>query len=159
MPLVTLDAARAHCRVDPDYPDDQLQGYVDAAVRAASDYLNRGLFEDQSALDAALDDVAGDIGTASDAYQEAKTAAAALPNPEAARAALAVADERWATAQVAATRTTYGIVATPAIISAIKLTIGHLFANRADVSVGASVYQMPLGTADLLRPYRRIMMP
>ena len=40
-------------------------------------------------------------------------------------------------------------------IAAMKLTIGHLYANREDVVVGASVADLPTGARALLWPYRR----
>jgi len=40
-------------------------------------------------------------------------------------------------------------------IAAMKLTIGHLYANREDVVVGASVADLPTGARGLLWPFRR----
>ncbi|MEV8518667.1 head-tail connector protein [Dyella marensis] len=161
MSIVSLDEARAHCRVDAGYPADQLQGYLDAAIHAAADYLNRDIFADSDALDAAMDAVPGAIGQASDAYEAARAAASGMTNAAAASAALSIAEQRWAIAQHLATRTRFGIVATPSIAAAIKLTLGHLFANRESVvsGVNAAAVELPLGVQYLLSPYRRVMMP
>ncbi len=43
------------------------------------------------------------------------------------------------------------------IRAAILLTIGHLYANREDVVVGASVAQLPMASQYLLQPYRACM--
>lgn len=47
-----------------------------------------------------------------------------------------------------------GIVINGAIVSAILLSCGHLYANREDVVAGVSVTQLPSGVRELLRPHR-----
>lgn len=38
--MVNLATVKQHLRVDHDYEDDLIQGYLDAAIHSASDYLN-----------------------------------------------------------------------------------------------------------------------
>lgn len=159
MSIVSIEDARSHCRVDSDYPSEQLQPYVDGAEGAAAAYLNRYLYADASSLAAAQDSVAEAIGAASEAYATAKAAAAEMSNADAAAAALAVAESRWCAAKVDAARSTHGMVATPVIIAAIMLTIGSLFENRSDTVVGLPASALPTDAAGLLWPHRRVMMP
>jgi hypothetical protein len=47
-----------------------------------------------------------------------------------------------------------GIVVNDQIKAAVLLTVGHLYANREDVVVGASVSALPHGADCLLQPYK-----
>lgn len=44
------------------------------------------------------------------------------------------------------------------IKAAVRLILGHLFANREAVTTGQAM-ELPMGAQYLLRPYRRVMMP
>lgn len=46
------------------------------------------------------------------------------------------------------------MVVNAAILAAILLTTGHLYANREDVVVGVSAVEIPGGAKSLLRPHR-----
>ena len=52
MSIIDIDVARAHLRLEPDYPAQQVQPYLDAAEDAARQFLNRRIFADQAAKDA-----------------------------------------------------------------------------------------------------------
>jgi len=158
MSLLTIDEARAQCRVEADYPAEQLQPYIDGAEDDAAGYLNRAIFADQATLDAARDAVPAALGAAQDAYDAAVIAAAAINNDAEAQATLDVADARLADAKQSAARTVNGIVVDAGIKSAVRLTLGHLFANREAVVAGQAM-ELPLGAQSLLRPKRRVMMP
>lgn len=158
MSLLTLAEARAQCRVEDDYPAEQLQPYMDAADDDAAAYLNRTIFADQSALDAARDAVPATLGAAQDAYDATVTAAGAIVNEAEAQAAIDVAAAKLADAYLAAGRTINGIVLNESIKAAVRLILGHLFANRESVAVGQFM-EVPLGSQYLLRAYRRVMMP
>lgn len=54
MNLVSLDEARFHLRVEPDYPAEQIALYLAAAEEAAEQFLNRRVFASQPELDAAV---------------------------------------------------------------------------------------------------------
>lgn len=61
MALVSLDQARAHCRVEPDYPAEQLEVYLGAAEDHASAFLGRKVYESAEKMAAAiLDGTAGE---------------------------------------------------------------------------------------------------
>lgn len=55
MSLVDLEAAKLHLRVDGEDEDAIIQIYLDAAEQAAIDFLNRNVYVDQDALDAAAE--------------------------------------------------------------------------------------------------------
>lgn len=46
------------------------------------------------------------------------------------------------------------MVANDLIRAACLLIVGHLYANRENVVVGASVAQLPMGALELVTPYR-----
>lgn len=54
MDLVTGQLARAHLRVEADYPDDQVLPYLAAAIEVAQQFMGRKLYADQAQLDAAV---------------------------------------------------------------------------------------------------------
>lgn len=161
MSLISLDDARDQCRVEPDYPAAQLQPYIDAAEAAASAYLNRRIYCDQAAFDATVDGLGDVLLAASAAYADASMAAAVITDDLQRSALLDIADARLEAAKVAADRAIHGIVVNAAIDAAMRLLLGHLFANREDVLTGmrAAAVAVPMGARDLLRPYRRVMMP
>lgn len=43
----------------------------------------------------------------------------------------------------------------PDLLAAVKLMLGHLYANRE--AVGGTMHQVPLGVAALVRPYQMVM--
>jgi hypothetical protein len=159
MPVITLDQARAHLRVEPDYPAEQIQAYIAGAESAAAKYLNRTVFPDEGARDAALDAIPAALAAAQVAFDSAVAAADGIVDPTARQATIDVARARLTDAQSAAIRDMNGIVSNPSIVAACLLTVGHLYANRTDVVVGASVAELPNGARSLLRPDRRVMMP
>ncbi|WP_313818728.1 head-tail connector protein [Cupriavidus sp.] len=109
MTILALDMVKSHLRVT--WPnEDQLIGlYLAAAEGSAASFLNRKVYPDQDALEAAvLAETAGD-------------------DP---------------------------MVVNPEIQAAVLLTVGHLYMNREDTIVGATVAELPRGALDLLQPYR-----
>ncbi len=159
MPLLTIEQARAQCSVDSLDADDLLTAIVESAEDAAAAYLNRTIFADQASLDAAIAAVAGDMGTAGDAYDAAVEAAALVENEYQQAAALEVACAELARARRSAARSLHGIVVNASILAAIRLIVGHLWANRESVVIGDVAVELPMGAHALLRPYRRVMMP
>lgn len=158
MSLLTIDEARAQCRVEADYPAEQLQPYIDGAECDAAAYLNRALFATQTDLDAAMDAVPATMATAGAAYAAALLAADAMTDLDQQQATIDVAETRMSSAREAASRIIHGAVVNPAILAAVRLTLGNLFTNRESVVLGAPV-ELPLGARSLLRHYRRVMMP
>lgn len=161
MSLLTIEEARDQCRLEDDYPEEQLQPYVDAAEAIACAYLNRAVFVDANALASAQDAIPGVMTTAGQVYTAAVTVANALSDPDEKAAALEVAEARICAARLNARRTAHGMAANAAVMAAVRLLLGHLFANREDVLTGAraAAVAIPNGAQDLLRPYRMVMMP
>lgn len=159
MALLTIEQCRAQCRISGDYDDATLNDLLAAAEDAVSAHLNRNVFPDQSTLDTAVDGLADLAAQAQDAYDDAVAAAASMANPAARDMALQVAETRLAETHRTAQRTLNGIVANGSILAAVRLTLGHLYANREAVVTGAAVAELPLGVAEILRPYRLVMMP
>lgn len=156
--LINMDEARSHCRVGDFYPPDQLEPYIAAAVDAVQAHLNRRVFVDQAALDAALDALPDMLTEAQAAYAQA-VLDADMTNATRRESQLSVASMRLASAEQAAQRTLHGIPLNASLKAAILLTLGHLFQSRASVVVGPTPHELPLGVKELLRPYRRVMMP
>lgn len=159
MPLLTIEQARAQCRVIGDADDVELMAFAASAESAAVAYLNRLVFADQSALDAALDAAPGAMASARAAYDAAVAAADAMPDEYERAAALTVAAAKLSAATVQFTRTVDGIIANPGILGAIRLTLGHLYENREDVVTGTISTELKNGAQALLRPYRLVQMP
>lgn len=159
MALLTIEQARAQCRVIGTDDDAELMDFAASAEDAAMTYLNRAVFAGQPALDTALDAAPGVMAAARATYDAAVIAADALADEYERAAALTVATAKLSAATVQFTRTVDGIIASPSILAAIRLTLGHLYENREDVVVGTSAVELPNGAASLLRPRRKVMMP
>jgi len=159
MPIVSLAQARSQVRVEADYPAEQLQGAIDGAVDAAQAYLNRRVYEAAVALDGARLAYPAAVRDAATARNAALAEAAFIEDRDERTAAIRLADVAYEEAMAAAGACIHGIVVNPSIVTAILLTIGHLYANRSDVVVGATVVELPHGAKSLLRPYRRVMGP
>jgi hypothetical protein len=151
--IIALPTAKAHLRLESDYPDDQVQGKLDAAESAAAQFLNRGIFKDAEALETAVAAVPAALVAASAAYQAALAAAGEIEDSVARCAAEAYACRVYRAAQMAASETYAGIVINPQVEAAILLTLGHLFENRQDVQQG-TVQLLPIGATQLLFPFR-----
>jgi hypothetical protein len=154
MALVDLPAAKAHLRVGAGYPDEQVAPYLSAAEMLAVKYLNRGVYTDDAALQAAITAVPAALLAAGVAYSAAITAADAVTDPVARCADRDYAHQVYREAQTAARQARAGIVMNDLIKAGILLTLGHLFENREDVVAGASVASLPNGSKHLLTPFR-----
>lgn len=159
MALISSSEALAHCRLESDYPVEQLQPYIDAAEISVIAHLNRAVYADQQALDAAMDAVPGSMGTAYDAYVAALDAAKLIDNPAQKQATIDLAQSVYDRAHITSRRVMNGMVINGAIRAAMLLTLGSLFANRENDVVGASVAALPTGAAALLSDFRCTQMP
>jgi len=159
MALLTPEQCRAQCRVDGEYADTELADLLVSAEAAASAYLNCATFDAQAALDAALEALPGQAAAARASYAAALAAADAEPDEQKAQTMRMVAEQRLANANLAGQRVLYGIVADGSILAAVRLILGHLWANREAVVVGDTATEIPMGAVHLLRPYRRVQSP
>lgn len=153
MSVIAIETAMAHTYAEPE---DQaiVQRCLDAAEDSAQDFIQRNFYADQAELDAALATVPTLRADARAAYDAAILAASSIEDEALKDEAIADAQLILGDALVVARRIQRGIVIKPAIVSACLLTCGHLFANREDVVVGASVAALPMGAQSLLWPHR-----
>lgn len=160
MPLLTPEQCREQCRVDGDYDDAMLLALLAAAEDSAAAYLNRAVFADAAALEAAQDALAETLAGAQSSYDAAIEAADAETDSTKAQAMRDVAQAKLDAVKQGAARTLAGIVANGSVLAAIRLTLGHLYANRESVVVeSATAQELPLSVTALLRPYRQVQMP
>lgn len=153
MSLIALNDAKAHLRLESDYPDEQVQGKLDAAESSAAQFLNRRIFVNPDALASAIAAVPATLVAAGTAYKDAMAAAASIEDGVARCAAEKHALRVYREAQTAAEETYAGIVINAQIEAAILLMLGHLFENRQEVQQGG-VQQLPVGASQLLYPFR-----
>lgn len=154
MSFVTLAEAKLHLRVDGTDEDALIGIYINAAEQAAIKAMDRGVYADDTALNAAKTAAPAALTAATAAYTAAVTAADAMTDAIEQAAALQVAETAYMRAQVAYRQVFDGIVVNDQIKAAVLLTVGHLFANREDVVVGSSVSALPHGADCLLQPYK-----
>lgn len=159
MALLTIEQARAQCRVDGSDDDALLTAIVESAEDAAQAYLNRRVYADAEALAAARAEYPDAVAAAAQSYADALVAAEGLPTAETRCAAIRLAEVVYAEALGEANACIDGIVVNASILGAIRLTVGHLYANREAVVIGESAVELPMGAQALLRPYRKVMMP
>jgi hypothetical protein len=159
MAIVSLAQARSQVRVEADYPAEQLQTAIDGAVDAAQAYLNRRIYEASDALAAARSAYPVAVRGAATARTAALADATFIEDRDERTAAIRLADVAYEEAMAEAGACIHGVVVNPSIITAILLTVGHLYANRSDVVVGAPAVELPQGAKSFLRHYRRRMMP
>ncbi len=154
MSLIDLPTAKAHLRLEADYPDEQVTPYLAAAEERAAEFLNRRVYASQGDLDAAVATVPDELQAAADAHAAALEAARAIADPTLRRLDIEMADMVYRRAQAVATETRCGIVVNDAIKTGILLILGHLFENRQDVQAGTTSVQVPNGSRYMLTPYR-----
>ena len=159
MSLIDLPTAKAHLRLESDYPDEQVQGKLDAAEKAAAQFINRRVFVDAASLNTAILAVPASLTAAGTAYADAITAADAIEDHGARCAAREYACEVYRQARTAAWETYAGISKQdverwPLFEAGALLILGHLFENRQDVVTGVTATQMPNGSGYVLFPLR-----
>lgn len=159
MAILQIDEVRRHCRVEDDYPTDQLAPYMEAAESYVMAHLNRNVYVDRTALDDAQDAVGQVMTDAYATYQSDMNEAKQAADASTRQALTELARTRFESVQSDVRRTINGIVVNGAIRSAMLLEVGELFANRESSVVGASVAPLPQGAIELLRPFRLVQMP
>lgn len=155
MNLITVDQARAHCKADAA-DDTMLTIYANAAEKACERAVNRNVYVDADARDAAIAAIPAAMTAAFAAYDAAKIAADALTDARDQDVAYSIACEQLAAAQLDQTRTVNSIIADDDYIAAVLLTLGSLYVTREDeiVGQGATAAKLPNGAAALLWPHR-----
>lgn len=151
MSLIDLPIARAHLRVDPDYPEAQVAIYLNAAERLVAEFLNRRIFADAAAKSAAVAAVPAAMTAASDAYDTAMEAAADIEDARTQEEARRHACRERDAARTLARETYDGIVINEAIEAAILLTMTSLHENRGDDGAPPA---LPKAAEQLAFPFR-----
>lgn len=153
MSVIDIDLVMAHLLAEPE---DQLlvQTQLDAAEESAAQYLQRRFYVDQAAVDAAKTGVKSRMATARDAYNASLREAQTIENYDDRWRYQGQAQQMFDDARAAVDMDAAAIVINPAITAACLLKVGHLFANREEVVVGSTVFELPQASKSLLAPYR-----
>ena len=154
MSFVTLEEAKLHLRVDGTDEDALIGLYINAAEQAAIKAMDRGVYADNTALQTAMTAAPAALTAATAAKESAIVAAEAMTDADEKAAALKAAENAYLRAKVAYRQACDGIVVNDQIKAAVLLIVGHLYANREDVVVGASVSALPNGADYLLQPFK-----
>ena len=159
MAFLTLEDCKAQCRVLDDTEDALLSALRDAAEDTVIAQLNRDVFPDALALATAQAALPKTLGAGEAAYQAALATAAKTDDSTQAGFLVEIAHSQRRMAGLKAARIREGIVINPSILAAMRLMLGHLYANREAVVTGVTTTELPLGVDALVRPYRLVMMP
>ena len=154
MSFVTVGEAKLHLRVDHADEDALITMCIAAAELSAVSIIERNVYTDSTALNAAIAAAPAALAAALSAYQAAVTAAELLTETDLIDEALRVAEADYLRAKIQSRQTHDGIVVNDSIKSAVMLIVGHLYANREDVATGVSVTKLPNGAEWLLQPYK-----
>lgn len=154
MSFVTLAEAKAHLRVYGNDDDALIGIYIAAAEKSAVAIVDRGVYADDAAKEAAIDAAPGALADATVAYAASITAAHELADACEQESAITAANTKYIRAQVAFRQVMDGIVADDIIKSAVLLIVGHLYENREDVVAGQALSKLPNGAEWLLAPYK-----
>ncbi len=155
MSFVTLAEAKLHLRGVDGTEEDALIGlYINAAEQAAVKAMDRGVYADGTALQTAMTAAPAALTAATVAKEAAVAAAEAITDSTEKVAALQAAETAYMRALVGYRQVFDGILVNDQIKAAVLLTVGHLYANREDVVVGASVAALPNGADCLLQPFK-----
>lgn len=168
MKLITLDQARVHVKSDGD-DDELLTVYCNAAESICARLANRNLYAATADLTAAVDGVAATMTAAYETYDAAILVAndatdtrmrdyLTLAAEQALRAATTRADAVLHGLALDAAPDLNGTPGNDAIISAILLTVGHLYRNREAVisGQGSAAVEVPLTVQDIMSHFRWI---
>lgn len=154
MPFIILAAAKAHLNVIGADDDVTITQKASSAEQIAIAYLNRNVYADQTAMDAALALVPAALIAAGVDYAAADAAADLITDIDARAADKAYAFAQYEKAHLAARATRNGIVINDLILTGMLLILGDLYAERADTVIGVSVNAMPNGARSILNMHR-----
>ena len=152
MPVINIEKAMVHLRVDEDTGDDVLDKLKSAEDKAAR-YLNRFFYATESDLSSAKSLIPNLITTSNQNYRDSCDTANSISDYQSRSMMLSAAENIKNEASYNAKMTLQGIVINPSIESAVLLILGSLYENREDETT-ASVSELPKGALWLLDPYR-----
>lgn len=152
--FITLEAAKTHLNVVGADDDATITLKASAAEQIAIAHLNRNVYVDQAAMDAAVALVPSALIAAGVAYAAADAAADLITDSDARLAEKAYAFNQYSSAYLAGAATRNGIVINDMIIAAMLLILGDLYQSREDTVIGVSVNSMPNGARSILNMQR-----
>lgn len=153
MPVINIETAKTHLRVDDDTGDDVLLK-LESAIDSAEQYLNRKVFESLEALQTERNKVADLIVSAQAGYNQSIASANLISDWEYRNILKDTAKNNKKTAMRNIRMIESGIVINPSIEIGILMILGHLYANREDVVVGLGAAEIPKSSKAFLDPYR-----
>lgn len=149
MPLVALATVKLHLRKDTSDEDTLITLYSTVGEQQAAEFLNRNVYEDSTALNAAIAAAPAALAAATVIYDAAIVAAELLAEEVERDAATKYAQEIYARALKASDYAQRGIVVNASIQAALLLAVGNLFEHR-----GTDATELPAASMSLLMPYR-----
>lgn len=164
-PILSLDDAKEHLRVRHDDEDTLITALRDAACEyvervsgvalADADYLWEGAsFARVSALPVRPVTAIGSVAYTDGDGVSATYTGARIVNGS----VLPAFGESWPPAYGHAAITfSAGTNCPPDLLAAVKLMLGHLYANREAVNIGNITSEVPLGVDALIQTYRRVV--
>lgn len=152
--LIDLATAKLHLRVDGTDDDAIITLYISAAEGTIAAYAQRNIYADAPTLAAAVAAAPASLAVATVVYDAAILAAELMDEGADQDMATFAANYAYAQAQKTAQMTFQGIVVNDQIKTAILLTVGHLFENREDSTVGQAATALPMGCSYIMQPYR-----
>lgn len=153
MSIIALEDAKAHLRAD-GADDALIQAYLDAAEDAAAQFLNRAVFADEAALQAARAAAPAALAASLVDIEARVTAVSDIEDWTQRYETLSMIERDRQSALTAYREAMAGVVINPSITAACLLVLGKLYAHREDVITGTIVTELPHGAHALLWPYR-----
>ena len=154
MTLITLAAAKAHLIVVGTDDDAVITLQTSSAEQIAIAYLNRNVYADQAAFDAALALVPASLIAAGVAYEADIVTADLITDDDARMAERKYILSKYLGAHDAGIAVRNGIVINDLITAGMLLILGDLYQQREDSVIGVSVNSMPNGARSILKMHR-----
>jgi hypothetical protein len=158
MPITYAEAKR-HLGLSTDDRQPDVERLISAAKSAAEKYLDRKLYADADAMQAAFAGAADKYAEAAQARDVAFVLAGAITNPELRQMQSEAIQSRFDAAATECRMIVQGMVETDDIKAAMLLLIRHLFDNPSAVETGAGAgaIALPMGFQWLLQSDRASM--
>lgn len=153
--FLTLDEARLHCKADGE-DDDLILSYAEAAEVDAVLSVNRVVFKDQPAMDAAISELPALMAAARQARDDALAAAEEIEDAWDRAESLSLAQQAYRSEQFRWAQIRNGIVINENLKGAMLMTVAHRYQNRANVVAGqgAAAVQVPLNAEWIYKKHR-----
>lgn len=152
MPVINIEKAMVHLRVDEDTGGDVLAKLNSAEDKAAR-YLNRFFYASVAAWTEAIALCLNQLNDALEQYTQSCNTANLVTDFVSRGMLLSAAENLKKEAQRNTKMAMQGIVINPSIEAAVLLILGSLYENRED-ETSTAVNELPKGALWLLDPYR-----